>query len=108
MKKVYLFCSAGMSTSMLANSMQKVADKVKLDVEVKAFSESQIHEIVDSENPDAILLGPQIRYKYDKIVEEFKDKNIPISVIDSADYGAMDGEKVLKTAVKLIKENMKK
>lgn len=108
MKKVYLFCSAGMSTSMLANSMQKVADKVKLGVEVKAFSESQIKEIVDSENPDAILLGPQIRYKYDKIVEELKDKNIPISVIDSADYGAMDGEKVLKTAVKLIKENMKK
>lgn len=108
MKKVYLFCSAGMSTSMLANSMQKVADKFNIPVEVKAFSESKVKEIVDSENPDVILLGPQVRYKYDQIVEELNGKNIPIHVIDSSDYGAMDGEKVLKTAVKLIKDNMKK
>ena len=26
MKKIYLFCSAGMSTSMLAQEMQNVAD----------------------------------------------------------------------------------
>ncbi|MDU2851887.1 MAG: PTS sugar transporter subunit IIB, partial [Clostridium sp.] len=30
MKKIYLFCSAGMSTSMLANNMQKVANEHKL------------------------------------------------------------------------------
>ncbi|WP_283808995.1 hypothetical protein [Vagococcus allomyrinae] len=28
-KKVYLFCSQGMSTSMLAQKMQKVADENK-------------------------------------------------------------------------------
>lgn len=108
MKKVYLFCSAGMSTSMLASSMQKVADKFNIPVEVKAFPDSKVNEIVEAENPDVILLGPQVRYKYDKIVEDLKEKNIPIEVIDSNDYGSMDGEKVLKTAVKLIKQNMKK
>ena len=57
MKRIYLFCSAGMSTSMLAQKMQEVGDAHQL----------------------------------------------PVEVIDSAAYGMMDGEKVLKTAIKLIK-----
>ena len=32
MKKVYLFCSAGMSTSMLASNMQDVANQHNLPV----------------------------------------------------------------------------
>jgi len=31
---------------------------------------------------------------------------VPIGVIDSLDYGAMDGEKVLKAAIKLIKQKV--
>ena len=37
MKRVYLFCSAGMSTSMLASKMQKVADDHQLPIEVARF-----------------------------------------------------------------------
>lgn len=37
MKKIYLFCSAGMSTSMLAQEMQNVADAHGLPLEVKAI-----------------------------------------------------------------------
>ena len=37
MKRIYLFCSAGMSTSLVAKRMQEVADKHSLPVEVKAF-----------------------------------------------------------------------
>ncbi len=32
MKKVYLFCSAGMSTSMLVAKMQEVANSHELDM----------------------------------------------------------------------------
>ena len=63
MKKVYLFCSAGMSTSILASKMQEVANSQHL--------------------------------------------NIPISVIDQDDYGMMNGERVLKKAILLIKKNNK-
>ena len=102
MKKIYLFCSGGMSTSILANSMQKTADKFNIPVEVKAFPDNKVNEIVEEENPDVILLGPQVRYRFDKIVQDLKGKNIPIEVIDSNDYGSMDGERVLKMAVKMI------
>ena len=83
MKKIYLFCSAGMSTSMLASNMQSVA------------------------TPDCILLGPQVKYMYEETVEQFGNTGIPIAVIDQADYGMMNGEKVLKSAIKLIKSNKK-
>ena len=74
MKRIYLFCSAGMSTSMLANIMQNVADSHKLPLEVKAFSDSKIDEIVEEKNPDVILLGPQVKYRYKEIVSLYENK----------------------------------
>ena len=38
MKRIYLFCDNGMSTSMMAQRMQEVADKHNLPFECKAFS----------------------------------------------------------------------
>lgn len=107
MKKIYLFCSNGMSTSLLASKMQKVATDHNLPIEVKAFPIGKLQEIVDSLSPDAILLGPQVKYLYEETVEKFKGINTPIFVIDSQDYGVMNGEKVLKTAIMHIKNNKK-
>ena len=55
MKKIYLFCSAGMSTSMLAQEMQNVADAHGPPLEVKAYSHSKIGDIVEQLHPDCIL-----------------------------------------------------
>ena len=88
MKKVYLFCSAGMSTSMLAAKMQDVAN---------SEGEKRVGDV------DCILLGPQVKYLYDETVKNFEKTGIPIAVIDSTDYGMMNGEKVLKSAIKMIR-----
>ena len=98
MKKIYLFCSAGMSTSMLASNMP---------IKVAAFSHNKLEEIIEKDTPDCILLGPQVKYMYEETVEQFGNTGIPIAVIDQADYGMMNGEKVLKSAIKLIKSNKK-
>jgi PTS system cellobiose-specific IIB component len=63
MKKIYLFCTFGMSTSILASKMQNVATQNKLPIEVKAFTVGQIEEIVAQEHPDVILLGPQVKHE---------------------------------------------
>ena len=107
MKKVYLFCSAGMSTSMLASNMQSVANAHNLPIKVAAFSHNKLEEIIEKDTPDCILLGPQVKYMYEETVEQFGNTGIPIAVIDQADYGMMNGEKVLKSAIKLIKSNKK-
>ena len=100
MKKVYLFCGAGMSTSILASKMQEVANSHNLPIKVAAFSHNKLGEIVKSDCPDCILL-------YDETVANFGHLNIPISVIDQDDYGMMNGERVLKKAILLIKKNNK-
>ena len=103
MKRVYLFCSAGMSTSMLARKMQGVANSHNLPIEVEAFPDGKIGQIIEETRPDVILLGPQVKFRYQEIVSEFGSTGIPIQVIDQTAYGMMDGEKVLKSAIKLLK-----
>lgn len=103
-KKIYLFCSAGMSTSLLASNMQEVADRYKLPVKVKAYSIKSIDETYETEHPDCILLGPQVKYLFDEIYEKYTKLHTPVSVIDPNDYGMVNGERVLKQAVKLIKQ----
>lgn len=105
MKKVYLFCSAGMSTSMLASNMQDVANQHNLPIKVAAFPHNKLDEIISEDRPDCILLGPQVKYMYEETVEQFGSQGIPIAVIDQGDYGMMNGEKVLKSAIRLIKAN---
>lgn len=108
MKKIYLFCSQGMSTSILANNMQEVANSHNLPIEVAAFPHGKLEEIINSKKPDCILLGPQVKYMYEETVEKFGKNGVPIAVINQEDYGMMNGEKVLKTAIKLIKSNKTK
>ena len=105
MKKVYLFCSAGMSTSMLASNMQDVANQHNLPIKVAAFPHNKLEEIISEDRPDCILLGPQVKYMYEETVEQFGSQGIPRAVIDQGDYGMMNGEKVLKSAIRLIKAN---
>lgn len=105
MKKIYLFCSAGMSTSMLASNMQSIVNDHQLPIKVAAFPHDKLTDIITEDRPDCILLGPQVRYMYDETVTKYGNEGIPISVIDQGDYGMMNGENVLKSAIKLIKEN---
>lgn len=104
MKKIYLFCSAGMSTSLLASNMQKLAEDHNLNVEVKAFSIAAIEEVYNKEHPDCILLGPQIRFVYEDIKEKYKKLNTPVGLIDTKDYGELNGGNVLRLASNLLKQ----
>ena len=70
MKRVYLFCSAGMSTSMLASKMQGVANEHDLPIEVEAFPDGKIGQIIEERHPDVILLGPQVKYRFNEISEK--------------------------------------
>ncbi|MGX8850949.1 PTS sugar transporter subunit IIB [Amedibacillus sp. YH-ame10] len=106
MKKIYLFCSAGMSTSMLASSMQSAADQRSLPIEVNAYPLNQMSDIIYFDHPDCILLGPQSKYMYEEVISQYGEQGIPIGVIDTEAYGMMNGEKVLTTAILMIKNQL--
>lgn len=78
---VMLVCTAGMSTSLVMNKIDKYAKENNIDIKLKAFPLQEYQEHV--QEYDVILLGPQISYKCEEIQ---KNVNIPVAVIDSLDY----------------------
>ena len=98
MKKIVLLCNEGLSTSALVQKMREVAERNNLEYDIHAFSVEAAETV--AKDADCILLGPQIRYKKSAVEKIFPDK--PISVIDMADYGMLDGKKVLITARKMM------
>lgn len=102
MIKIVLFCSAGMSTSMLISKIEKAAKARGLEVSVGAYPESQMSKYVPM--ADVVLLGPQIRYALPKAKKICAEKGVPVDLIAPQDYGMMNGEKVLDQALKLVKK----
>lgn len=99
MKKIVLLCSEGMSTCFLVSKMKTEALNQGVDCIINSCCESDLDAFKD--NMDVLLLAPQIKFLKGEITTKFK--NIPIGVIDSLDYGTMNGAKVFNQAVGLLK-----
>ncbi len=87
-----------MSTSLMAKRMKNAADKMGVEAEIAAKAYTQADAF--SDDVDLYLLGPQIAYFESRCKQEYP--NTPVLVINSVDYGMMNGEKVFKDALKLI------
>ena len=101
-KTIMLVCSAGMSTSLLVTKMQKAAEAKGIDSDIFAVSASDADN--NLANKDVLLLGPQVRFMKADFEKRLEPKGIPLDVINMADYGMMNGEKVLDQAITLIGE----
>ena len=101
-KRIYLFCSAGMSTSLLVSKMKAQAEKYDVPVLIDAYPETLAGE--KGQDADLILLGPQIAYMLPEIQQQLPGK--PVEVIDTLLYGKVDGRGVLKAAVASIKKSL--
>lgn len=96
MKKIYLFCAAGMSTSLLVNKMKAAAKEANFECEIEAFPVSEASR--KGVEADCILVGPQVKFELKKIASIYPDK--PVEAIDMLMYGTMDGKAVLVQAMK--------
>ena len=97
-----LVCSAGMSTSLLVTKMEKAAEAQGLDTDIFAVSASDADNHLASKDVDVLLLGPQVRFMKGDFEKRVEPKGIPLDIINMADYGMMNGEKVLQQALTLI------
>lgn len=96
-KSILLACAGGYSTSMLVEKMKKAAKVQELEVVIEATAESNIAAFANT--IDVILLGPQMGHMESEIAGKY---DVPVSTIDMMDYGMMNGDKVLATALELI------
>ncbi len=102
MIKIALICQYGASTGMCVKKMQEYAKKENIDVHITAYSFSQLPNIVDDVN--CILLGPQLGYKFNQFTQEYPENARKMAVIDALDFGMMNGEKILKDALKRVEQ----
>ncbi|MCO6019045.1 MULTISPECIES: PTS sugar transporter subunit IIB [Carnobacterium] len=102
--KITLVCAGGMSTSILVQKMQKAATEFYPNdtIHIVASAESKFKKLADE--TDILLLGPQVMYMKKKIEEQYADKGFPIVVINSVDYGMINGEKILNEAIHLVRK----
>ncbi len=101
MKNILLVCSAGMSTGMIVKKMEAVAAEEGIEAKIWAVGDSVSAEHIP--NADVVLVGPQVRFLVKKLQEMAGNK--PVKAIDMADYGKMDGKKILHMAIDLIDTN---
>ncbi|MGT2846965.1 PTS sugar transporter subunit IIB [Streptococcus massiliensis] len=102
MIKIGLFCAAGFSTGMLVNNMKIAANELGLETEIEAYSQAKLADYAPQ--LDVALLGPQVAYTLDKSQKICAENHIPIAVIPMADYGMLDGKKVLNLALGLLEQ----
>ena len=102
MKKIFLCCSAGMSTSMLVKKMQQTAADRGIEVKIDAIGMANFEEAIESY--DVCLLGPQVKFKLPDFQAHAAKLNKRVEVIDPMAYGMMKSEQVLDQALSLLDE----
>lgn len=103
MKSIMLACNAGMSTSMLVARMKEAAKKQGLEYDIFAVPLSEVSNHVAAKDVQVILVGPQVKHVVPDLKKQY-EPGIVVEAIDMRDYGMMDGEKVLKTALSYMEE----
>ena len=93
-KVIMLACAAGMSTSLLVSKMQKAATEKGFDAEIFAVAAAEAQDYVEKQH---------VRFMEADFKKKMEPKGIPVGVIPMADYGMMNGAKVLEFADTLMK-----
>lgn len=100
MKNIILLCSAGMSTSLLVEKMKAGAAELNYECNIEAHPIAEADQIKDI--ADIILLGPQVRFQMKKVQGICPD--VPVETINPADYGTMNGKKVIAHAIEVLEK----
>lgn len=99
---IILVCQWGASTGMLVEKMREAASKKSIEVSINAIAESKLEQNIDE--ADIVLLAPQVRFKKSAFEEKYKEKDVPIMIIETVDYGMLNGEKVLSAVLDELKK----
>ena len=100
MKKIVLFCGAGMSSSLLVLKGRNAVKDAGFDYEVEGYDTSTV--IKNSSDADVVLVAPQVRHMLKKYQAAIT--NCPVEPMDMVAYGSMNGPKILAQARALMKD----
>ncbi len=101
MYDIRLFCQNGASTGMLVEKMKEAAQIEGVPISVHAYPYSTMKKNIAG--ADIVLLAPQVRFKKAGLEKEYADYGIRFMVVETVDYGMMDGEKILHAVLQELK-----
>ncbi len=96
MKKILLCCAMGASSSIFEAKIKDYVKANNIDLEIIAKSVNDVKQLMKKGNYDCILLAPQTSYYKKDFMKKYADRNIMIEDISPADYGSMNGAKVVQ------------
>lgn len=100
--RILLMCSAGMSTSLLVNKMEKYGASMGYgNIIIKAEPIDDLPKFIDEY--DVFLLSPQVRYREEWVQGIVGSKGKLYANISPHDYGRIDGAKTLELAITIVK-----
>ncbi len=93
-KKILLVCGAGASSGFMAAAARKAAKKQNVDIEIKAKSESEISNNVDS--IDLLLIAPHLKYMINEVQDLCEKAGTKYGIIPQRVYGSLDGNGLVR------------
>lgn len=102
MIKVVILCAAGMSSSLIVNSIRKAAEAQNVEIEVHCQPSLSFKD-QDFSKVDVVLLAPQIRGQAPDIKAYLKDYNVKVGDIGMYEYGLVKGDLILKQVLNMVK-----
>lgn len=101
-RKVLLICTAGITTGLLVKNVQKEVDEKDLDLQIYSAPAIVAEQAIQSQQIDALLIGPQSEYEINRLKDFLSYKSVPYKLISREAYETLDGQAVLNEVLKLI------
>lgn len=102
MLNIVLLCQYGASTGLVAEKIIEAANKRGIEAVVNAYSVSDAEKVIPT--ADIVLLGPQVRFKQKSLEANYGHYGVPIVPMQPTDYGRMNGEGILTTALAVLEK----
>ncbi|MDV4151375.1 PTS sugar transporter subunit IIB [Clostridium sp. AL.422] len=100
---ILLVCNLGASTGIMVAKMREICSNSRSlegkDIKIDARPAGELEEYINLY--DVILVGPQMRHKFRELKEIADFYKKPIEIINSQDYGLVNGGNILKAAILL-------
>ncbi|MBQ7891171.1 MAG: PTS sugar transporter subunit IIB [Erysipelotrichaceae bacterium] len=102
MLNIVLLCQYGASTGLVADKIVEAANKRGIEAVVNAYSVSEAAKVIPT--ADIVLLGPQVRFHQKNLEKAHGHHGVPIVPMQPVDYGRLNGEGILNTALEVLEK----
>ena len=95
--RIFVVCSYALSSSLLVEKMQELAQEKDMPIEAKFISPEQLKDQMGG--CDVVLLSPQVRFNKKIFQKLLEPVGIPVVDIPMQVYGLVDAEKAIALAI---------